>query len=163
MAEESSRSPTVTCSRHPRGRDGVVLTDFGTSMRDGALQLTRIRHHRGHAGQRRRCELVVVEHDVRTLAAESWVTRFTVDCGVAGGTSMPAPGRAVKDTMSCRDELDSATPTPAPSPKRGCTRRPERLQHPDSVKICAEYAHLGGLQHHRAAVAMPETPCRRSG
>ena len=85
-------------------------------MRDGALQL---------------CPLfnIITDAPAATLLAKSsssstmfgllppssWVTRFTVAAAFLA-TSMPARVDPVNDTMSMSGWLDSATPTPGPSP-----------------------------------------------
>jgi len=114
----------------PRGPRGVVLTGFRPACETARCSSARIRHHRGHAAATFRCELVVVEHDVRTLAAEFLVTRFTVDAALRA-TSMPARVEPVKDTMfdvGMTRQRDGRRRHRRR--KRGCTRRPERLQHP---------------------------------
>ena len=85
-------------------------------MRDGALQL---------------CPLFIIITDTpaATLLAKSsssstmfgllppssWVTRFTVGAALRA-TSTPARVEPVKETMSMSGWLDSAAPTPGPSP-----------------------------------------------
>lgn len=117
IAVASSALPTLTCSATSRAIVmASAIREFGTSMRDGALQLCP--------------ELgIMLATPARTPSAKppssrtmlgllppsSWVTRFTVGAAFLA-TSMPARVDPVNDTMSMSGWLASAAPTPAPSP-----------------------------------------------
>jgi hypothetical protein len=93
-----------------------AIREFGTSMRDGALQLCPVFG-------------IMLTTPARMLSAKpassrtmlgllppsSWVTRFTVVAAFLA-TSTPARVDPVKDTMSMSGWLARATPTPGPSP-----------------------------------------------
>ena len=73
------------------------------------------------------------------LPPSSWVTRLTVGAAFLA-TSMPARVEPVNDTMSMSGWLDSAAPTPGPSPwTRLNTPAGTPAASMISVKICAEY------------------------
>ena len=117
MAIFSAGSPTFTCWAVSRAiAIASSIREFGTSMRDGALQLCP--------------ELgIMFTTPARTLSAKpassrtmlgllppsSWVTRFTVAAAFLA-TSTPARVDPVNETMSTSGWLASATPTPGPSP-----------------------------------------------
>lgn len=93
------------------------IREFGTSIRDGALQLCPL-------------FIIITEVPAATLLAKSsssstmfgllppssCVTRFTVGAALRA-TSIPARVDPVNDTMSMSGWLDNGTPTPGgPSP-----------------------------------------------
>ena len=89
---------------------------FGTSMRDGALQLWP---ELGIMAATPAATFFAKSESSRTmfglLPPSSWVTRFTVGAAFFA-TSTPARVEPVNDTMSMSGWLDSAAPTPGPSP-----------------------------------------------
>ena len=117
MAFLSEGSPTFTPSMTVRAISlASSIRELGTSIREGALQLCPL------------LSIIVVTPAV-TLSANasssstmlgllppsSCVTRLTVGAALRA-TSTPARVDPVNDTMSTSGWLDSATPTPGPSP-----------------------------------------------
>jgi hypothetical protein len=117
IAVFSPGSPTLTAAATACATaTASSLREFGTSMRDGALQLCPL-------------FIIITETPAVTLLAKSsssstmfglfppnsWLTRFTVAAALRA-TSTPARVDPVNDTMSMSGWLDSAAPTPGPSP-----------------------------------------------
>ncbi len=117
IAVLSSGSPTLTAPAASRATAmASSIRELGTSMRDGALQLWPL-------------FIIITDVPAATLLAKSsssstmfgllppssWVTRLTVGAAFLA-TSMPARVEPVNDTMSMSGWLDSAAPTPGPSP-----------------------------------------------
>ena len=107
----------------------------GTSMRVGALQDWPLLLKQSATPQRtaasRICSSSTTSGD---LPPSSWCTRFTVSAP-AFATAMPARVEPVNDTMSTSGCVDSAWPTPGPSP---CTRLNTPLGTPASCMTSAK-------------------------
>jgi hypothetical protein len=113
----SAGTPTLTCSAGTWATAiASCIRALGTSIRDGALQLWPL--------------LSIIEATpAATLPAKdpssstmfglfppsSWATRLTVGAALRA-TSTPARVDPVNETMSMPGWLDSAAPTPGPSP-----------------------------------------------
>ena len=103
--------------RQPPGhRDGLGKAGrWAPASATARYSLTAVEHHRGNPP----ATFPAKESSSRTMLGlfppSSWVTRLTVGAALRA-TSMPALVDPVKDTMSMPGWLDSAAPTPGPSP-----------------------------------------------